>query len=628
MSAAPVTYADVNRIVLGALSRPGKWYWLTLALLGAGVAAGVACFAYQVKMGLGVAGISHPVGWGVYIATFVFWVGIAHSGTLISAILYLLRAHWRLPIFRSAEAMTVFAVMTAGLFPLIHLGRVWKFYYILPYPNQRHLWPNFNSPLVWDVMAIGTYFLVSSIFLFVGMLPDLAAVRDAATGFRRRVFTLLALGWRGAHSQYHHYGRSYLYFAATATPLIISVASVVSFDFAMSLLPGWHSTIFAPFFVAGAIHSGLAMVITLLIPMRRLLRLEPLVTIDHFENIAKVMLLTTAIVGYAYLVEPFIAWISGDVFEWSMITFRASGPYAPVFWAMTFLNVVVPLTLVWKRARRSLAWLFVMSLAVNAGMWLERVVIVVTATAHDFLPANWGFYLPTWIEIGILQGSLCLFGALFLLFVRHLPPVSIAELKAGIAPESKPKETPPDPARVPVTVPVRLLAGQLSTPGVLGVFASDRAAARAASLLQTDGLQAVEIFTPFESFACREALPSPPSPVRWWALAGGLAGFVLGLALPIWSHSIYGLDVGAKPHPSIPSYLIIAFELTVLLAGIANLAGLAFYSLWRGRRVPAYDPRFSLDCFGVWAPCTAADGARVQALFAASGAKEIHAHAG
>jgi len=626
MNAAPVSYADVNRIVLGALSRPGRRYWLVLALLAAGVAVGLACFAYQVKMGLGVAGISHPVGWGVYIATFVFWVGIAHSGTLISAILYLLRAHWRLPIYRSAEAMTVFAVMTAGLFPLIHLGRVWKFYYILPYPNQRHLWPNFNSPLVWDVMAIGTYFLVSSIFLFVGMLPDLAAVRDAATGLRRRVFTLLALGWRGCHGQYYHYGRSYLYFAAMATPLVISVHSVVSFDFAMALQPGWHSTIFAPYFVAGAIHSGLAMVITLLIPMRRLLGLEALVTTDHFENIAKVMLLTTGIVGYAYLVEPFIAWFSADVFEWSMITFRASGPYAPVFWLMTFLNVVVPLSLVWKRARRSLPWLFVMSLAVNAGMWLERVVIVVTATAHDFLPANWGLYFPTWIEIGILQGSLCLFVALFLLFVKHLPPVSIAELKAGLAaPEPKAPAS-----KAAMSKPVRTLAGRLGAPGILGVFGNDRAAARAASLLQTAGFKAVELFAPFESHACREAMPMPPSPVRWWALAGGLAGLGLGLALPMWSDSIYGLDVGSKPHPSIPSFLIIAFELTVLLASLANLTGLAFYSLWRGRRVPAgvYDPRFSLDCFGLWAPCAATEQPRIQALLEASGAKEIHAHAG
>lgn len=619
MSSAPaITYADVNRIVLGALARPGRRYWIALAILGAGVAVGAGSYLHQLRLGLGVAGINHPVGWGLYITTFVFWIGIAHSGTLISAILYLFRARWRLPIYRSAEAMTVFAVMTAGLFPLIDLGRVGVFYFMLPYPNERHLWPNFNSPLVWDVMAIGAYFIVSSIFLFVGLLPDLAAARDAApVGFRRRVFTLLALGWRGSAGQFHHYGRSYLYFAALATALVFSVASIVSFDFAMALLPGWHSTIFAPYFVAGAMHSGLAWLLIITIPMRKLLRLEPLLTLDHLENVAKLMLLTTAIVGYFYVVEPFVAWVSGDGFERAMVGYRARGPYAPAFWLMVAVNAVLPLSLAWKRLRRSIGWLLAVSILVNLGMWFERFVIVVTATAHDFLPANWGLYRPTWIEIGILAGSFCLFGFLFLLFVRHLPPVSISETKAVL------RVAQPSNGRT------RRVSGGLGT-GMLGVYSTDLAAASAANALRNASFEAVDVFAPCESLAIREVLPHPASPVRWWTLAGASTGLAAGLALPIWSDSIYALEVGAKPHPSIPSFLLIGFVGMLLLASLANGIGFAIHALWRGSRAPraVHDPRFSVDRFGVWVRCAAGNEERARALLAGAGAEEIHAHPG
>jgi molybdopterin-containing oxidoreductase family membrane subunit len=334
--------------------------------------------------------------------------------------------------------MTVFAVMTAGLFPLIHLGRVWVIWFILPYPNQRHLWPNFKSALVWDVVAVTTYLTVSILFWYTGMIPDLAAARDATTGRRQKVYRALALGWTGEHDQWRHYLRGYMCLAALATPLVISVHSVVSWDFAMSLLPGWHSTIFAPYFVAGAIHSGLAMVILLLIPLRHFLNLKHVIRIQHLEQAALLMILTGSIIFYSYLVEPFIAWYGADIFERQFSIWRATGALAPGFWAMVFCNAIAPLFLFSKRVRRSLIWLFAISFLVTAGMWLERFVIVVGSTAHDFMPTNWAVYRPTWVEVSVGFASLCWFLFWFLLFAKHLPSVSIAESKeARIAREAE-----------------------------------------------------------------------------------------------------------------------------------------------------------------------------------------------
>ncbi len=316
---ATLTFGQITETVLAPLKPPRRLYYGVLAVLAFVIAWAAACWVYQVKMGMGVTGLSIPVGWAVYITNFVFWIGIGHAGTLISAILHLVRARWRTAISRSAEAMTIFAVMTAGLFPLIHLGRVWVFFYIIPYPSERQLWPNFLSPLVWDVCAVSTYLTVSIIFWYIGIIPDLAAARDrweltaGADHPRTRLYRAFALGWSGSGNQWRHHGRGYLFFAALATPLVISVHSVVSWDFAMANLPGWHTTIFAPYFVAGAIHSGLAMVLTLLIPMRRLLRLERVMTVDHFEAVAQTMIVTALIVGYAYAIEPFISWYSGDL---------------------------------------------------------------------------------------------------------------------------------------------------------------------------------------------------------------------------------------------------------------------------------------------------------------------------
>ncbi|HSM73133.1 MAG TPA: NrfD/PsrC family molybdoenzyme membrane anchor subunit [Desulfobacterales bacterium] len=424
-----LTYATIDQTVLQTLEKPRPGYWVAVAVLAGGILLGAACWLYQIFVGIGVGGQNIPVAWGTYLINFVFWVGIAHSGTLISAILHLFRAGWRNPIARAAETMTVFAVCTAGLFPFIHLGRVWAVYYMLPYPNQRTLWPNFQSPLMFDVVAISTYLTVSSLFWYTGMLPDLATVRDRATGLRKKIFTVISLGWTGKHEQWRHYTRGYLFFAALATPLVISVHSVVSWDFALGVVPGWHTTIFAPYFVAGAIHSGLAMVLTLMIPLRHIFHYEKIITVDVLENVAKTIILTGMIVGFAYATEFFIAWYSFNSVEIEVFRYRMLGDYRVGFWIMVVCNTVIPLLFFLKRIRTSIRWLFGLSLLINVGMWFERFVIIITSAARDFIPHAWGLYAPTAIEFGIMIGSFCLFFFLFLLFVKHLPSVSMTEIK-------------------------------------------------------------------------------------------------------------------------------------------------------------------------------------------------------
>ena len=425
------TQAEVD--VLNAMKKPRPLYWIVLAISATSFITGLSLWLHQMLTGMGVAGITNPVGWGVYITNFVFWVGIAHSGTLISAVLYLFRAKFRSRFNRAAEAMTVFAVMTAGLFPLIHLGRAWHFYWLFPYPNQRMIWVNFKSPLIWDVFAVSTYFTVSVVFFFVGMIPDLAITRRLTTGFKKRIYSILSLGWTGSFRQWLHYNRLYLFLAAFATPLVISVHSVVSWDFAMSIIPGWHTTIFAPYFVAGAIFSGTAMVITLIIPMRKIFKLEKYIVTDHFESIAKILLLTSLIVGYSYIVEFALAFYSGNVFEESIFRYRAVGDYKFLYWTMLFCNAILPTSLFIKKLRRSIPYLFIVSILVNVGMYLERFVIIVTSLAKDYTPYAWGTYKPTWIEAGITLGSFGMFLTFFLIFTKILPVLSITEVKEEVA---------------------------------------------------------------------------------------------------------------------------------------------------------------------------------------------------
>jgi len=432
-----LTYSQVDRDILRAMQAPGRLYYVVFFANLLVLAWGIFAWQYTIYRGLGVWGLTHPVMWAMDITNFVFWVGIAHSGTLISAILYLFRVRWRASVYRTAEAVTVFALLTAGLFPLIHLGRPWFFYWLLPYPQGGGLWVNFRSPLVWDVFAVMTYMIISVLFFFTGLVPDVAVVRNRTTGWRHRFYAFLAQGWQGTDRQWRHYKAAYLFLAALATPLVVSVHSVVSWDFAQSVVAGWHSTIFAPYFVAGAIHSGLAMVITLLIPLRRIFRLDTYLTQTHLENLAKLIILTGLIVGYAYVVETYIAWYSNNVPEWQRFIYQVTGEYAVPFWIMILFNSLVPLLFFVKRIRTSTPWLLGISILINIGMWCERFVIIVTGLAHEYDPYSWGLFIPTWVDISITLGAFAWFFFWFLLFAKFLPVVSIVEVKEELPPPMK-----------------------------------------------------------------------------------------------------------------------------------------------------------------------------------------------
>ncbi len=395
--------------------------------------------AWLLFRGVGIWGVNIPVAWGFAITNFVWWIGIGHAGTFISAILLLLHQNWRTSINRFSEAMTLFAVACAGLFPLLHLGRPQVFYWLIPYPNTMDLWPQWRSPLVWDVFAVFTYLTVSLLFWYVGLVPDLATLRDRAERLGlRRVFGVFALGWRNSVKHWKHYETAYLMLAGLATPLVISVHSVVSFDFAVSVLPGWHSTIFPPYFVAGAIFSGFAMVLTLLIPVRKFYGLENMITARHLENCAKVMFVSGLLVAFGYASELFNAWYSDDQFEAYNALNRMLGPYATAYWTMMACNVGVPQLLWFRRVRQSTVALFVVSLLINLGMWLERYVIIITSLHRDFLPSSWGMFHGTFWDWTTLLGSLGLFLTLLFLFVRVLPMIAIAEMRRETAEEEKP----------------------------------------------------------------------------------------------------------------------------------------------------------------------------------------------
>jgi molybdopterin-containing oxidoreductase family membrane subunit len=422
--------------------RPPIGWYIMFTISAAALTLMVAMITWLFWKGIGVWGVNQPVGWGYAIVNFVFWVGIGHAGTLISAILFLFRQRWRTSINRFAEAMTIFAVICALIFPGIHVGRPWLVWWMFPLPYAQSIWPNFRSPLLWDVFAVGTYFTVSLLFWYVGLIPDLATVRDRAkTNLRKVIYGIFALGWRGSHRHWHRYEVAYLILAGLATPLVLSVHSVVSFDFATSQIPGWHTTIFPPYFVAGAIYSGFAMVMTLMIPSREFFGLKNLVTMRHLENMNRIMLATGMMVGYAYGIEFFISWYSGNDFEKFTFINRALGPYAWAYWTMVTCNVLSPQVFWFRKMRRSIPVMFVVSIFVNIGMWYERFVIVITSLSRDFLPSSWGYYKPTWVDVMTLIGSFGLFLTLFMLFIRFLPMVAIAEVK-GVMPQAHPSHGP------------------------------------------------------------------------------------------------------------------------------------------------------------------------------------------
>jgi len=423
--------------VLEAPKPPKAWYVIfSVAVAFLGILG--AMIVYLISTGVGVWGNNQPVAWGWPIVNFVFWVGIGHAGTLISAVLFLFRQDWRTGINRFSEAMTIFAVICAGMFPAIHVGRIWVIWWVFPIPNQMSMWPNFRSPLLWDVFAVSTYFSVSLLFWYMGLVPDLATVRDRAKSKARRFwYGLFSLGWTGSNRQWHRYERAYLILAALATPLVLSVHSVVSFDFATAQLAGWHTTIFPPYFVAGAIFSGFAMVLTLSIPARKIFGLEELITARHIENMCKVIMATGMMVGYAYSMEFFMSWYSGNEYEGFTFVNRAFGPYWWAYWIMVSCNVLSPQIFWFKKARRNLTVVFIMSIFVNIGMWFERFVITVTSLNRDFLPSSWHYFSPTWVDVLTLMGSFGLFFTLFMLFCRYLPQVALSEVK-NMLPEAHP----------------------------------------------------------------------------------------------------------------------------------------------------------------------------------------------
>ena len=412
-------------------ARPTGLWWGALVVSSSLLLLGVVAIAYQIAVGVGTWGLNRTVGWAFDITNFVFWIGIGHAGTLISAILFLFRQRWRTSVNRAAEAMTIFAVMCAGIFPVIHTGRPWFAYWLIPYPNTRgSLWVNFRSPLVWDFFAISTYFTVSAMFWFIGLLPDLATIRDRTTAkWRRKLAGVLSLGWNGSCRAWQRYEVVYLMLAGLGTPLVISVHTIVSWDFATSVLPGWHATLFPPYFVAGAIFSGMAMVLTLMIIARKLMRLEDYITVRHIDRMSKLVILTSGIVGLSYGTEFFSALYSGSTNEQFIFLNRALGPMFWAYWTMVSCNVFIPQLLWFRKVRASVPAVFAISIFVNVGMWFERFVIIVTSLSRDFLPSNWFHYAPTRVEIATLLGSFGLFFTLFLLFCRFVPVIAVAEVK-------------------------------------------------------------------------------------------------------------------------------------------------------------------------------------------------------
>jgi Ni/Fe-hydrogenase subunit HybB-like protein len=411
-------------------AKPDRGWLLSFLIALSGTGAMTLAIVVTLARGIGTWGNNIPIAWGFGIINFVWWIGIGHAGTLISAILFLFQQQWRTAINRFAEAMTIFAVLCAGLFPALHTGRPWFAYFMFPYPSDLQMWPQFKSPLVWDVFAVSTYLTVSVLFWFVGLIPDLATLRDASTSsVQRKVYGLFALGWRGSGRHWANYKVAYLLLAGLSTPLVVSVHTIVSFDFAVSLLPGWHTTIFPPYFVAGAIFSGFAMVMTWLVPARHFLGLKHVVTMRHLEAMNKLILVTGMVVSYGYLMEHFIAWYSGNPDEWFVFYNRATGPYRNIYWLMIACNVVTPHIYWFKFMRTSIPVMWVASILVNVGMWCERFVIIVTSLHRDFLPASWGFYKPTWVDLTLFAGTIGFFSTCFLLFLKYLPAVALSEVK-------------------------------------------------------------------------------------------------------------------------------------------------------------------------------------------------------
>ena len=591
-------------------SQPG-WWWPALLITSSLLIGGVISVAYLISTGIGVWGSNNPVNWAFDITNFVFWIGIGHAGTLISAILFLFRQKWRTSINRFAEAMTIFAVICAGIYPGVHVGRFWYAWFMFPLPNANHIWPNFRSALLWDLFAVSTYFSISLIFWYVGLIPDLATLRDRARSRRRQlIFGLLALGWRGSTRNWRHYEVAYLMLAGLSTPLVLSVHSVVSFDFATSLIPGWHTTIFPPYFVAGAIFGGFAMVLQCMIPARSVYRLENLVTIKHIDAMCKFILATGTLVGYAYCMELFIAWYSGNVSEWQTFEDRAfTGSYTWAYWTMMTCNLFIP-QLFWIRWCRQTPWFVsIVVTFVNVGMWYERYVIIVQSTSHDFLPGSWGKYFPTWVDWLMMIGDFGLFFTFTLLFVRFLPMIAMAEVK-GVLLMANPHPQPaagseylmvngsyptPDHAMAAAFGPplshthhVELtnVPAFVASPGGTGKpwgavaeFANPLDLLLAAKATRDAGYRSIDAWTPYPVHGMIAAIGRSRSRLPIFTLAGGLAGLAVAIAMQFYlSAYYYPIIVAGKEYRSWEAFVPIFFEMTILFAGFFTLFSLLVFS--------------------------------------------------
>ncbi len=547
---------------------PPMWWWIGLTVSLGLLSLGVFAAAYLISTGVGVWGLNQPVGWAFDITNFVFWVGIGHAGTLISAILLLFRQKWRTSINRFAEAMTLFAVSCAGIFPLIHVGRIWMIWYFAPVPNSNAIWQNFRSPLLWDVFAVSTYATVSMLFWYVGLIPDLATIRDRATSkLRQTIYGVLSLGWRGSADHWRHYETAVYCLAALSTPLVLSVHTVVSFDFATSVIPGWHATVFPPYFVAGAIFSGFAMVLTLMIPCREMYGLHNLVTDRHLDMMSKVILATSLMVGYAYGIEFFTAWYSGNVYEQYVFMNRALGPYAWAYWIMVFCNVVVP-QILWIGKVRVNPWLlFVISIFVNIGMWFERFVIIVTSLHRDYLPSSWGMFTPTWVDIIQFIGSFGLFFTMLLLFLRFVPMIAMFEIKM-VLPGSAHKADPKNDVELPE-------AEAENAAGLLSRFTSPEELTTAVVQLREKGYEKLEAYSPFPVHGLSQKMGQGRSILPVFVFIAGVLGIAISLGGILYLNTVeYPIIVGGKPHASVQPLTPVIFEVMILFSALATVGGL------------------------------------------------------
>jgi molybdopterin-containing oxidoreductase family membrane subunit len=606
----PADFQSLDDQVAGVTERPQPgWWWPAFVITSALLIGGVLAATYLISTGVGVWGSNNPVNWAFDITNFVFWIGIGHAGTLISAILFLFRQKWRTSINRFSEAMTIFAVICAGVYPGIHVGRFWYAWFMFPLPNANHIWPNFRSALLWDLFAVGTYFTISLIFWYVGLIPDLATLRDRAKSrMRQMIFGFLSLGWRGSTRNWRHYEVAYLMLAGLSTPLVLSVHSVVSFDFATSIIPGWHTTIFPPYFVAGAIFGGFAMVLQCMIPARKLYGLENLVTIRHIDVMCKFILATGSLVGYAYIMEFFIAWYSGNPYELQTFVSRAfTGDYIWAYWTMMTCNLIIPQVFWIKWCRQTPWFVLIIVTFVNVGMWYERFVIIVQSTSHDFLPSSWGLFFPTWVDWLQMIGDFGLFFTLTLLFVRFLPMIAIAEVK-GVLPAANPHYTPipesrylkangeyptadlalaasygpPRPVRhdvpeSPETVPAFVASpGGTGRPwGAVAEFANPHDLLVAVRRARDHGYRFLDAWTPYPVHGMITAIGRKRSRLPLFTLAGGLTGLAAAIAMQFYlSAYYYPIIVGGKEYRSWEAFVPIFFEMTVLFAGFFTLFSL------------------------------------------------------